>query len=133
MNTAACRTSSWRASVAWLPSLIPRILPWEVAATEEGGWRWMFAPPVAFDGCCGTNVTITVLSTIVAPSNQCFRVYTRTWLATDCCTNAATCSQSITEVDTHPPVLTCAPDFTVQCNTPWSFTPPTAIDACCGT
>ncbi len=56
---------------------------------------------------------------------------TRVWVARDCCGNTNTCSQTITNVDTTPPVLTCSSDKTVQCGSPWSFDPPVATDNCC--
>jgi hypothetical protein len=34
-------------------------------------------------------------------------------------------------IDLTPPTLTCAPDKTVQCGTPWTFDLPTATDNCC--
>jgi hypothetical protein len=46
------------------------------------------------DACSGTNVTITVLNTVTNGAYP--KVITRTWEATDSCTNIATCSQSVT-------------------------------------
>src|SRR5208283_3279822 len=75
--------------------------------TVQCGTAWSFDAPTAFDACC-TNVAITVIGTvtngvtttgIVAP---CAINYTRTWLATDCCSNTATCSQTVT-------VISCVP------------------------
>src|SRR5204862_3743982 len=43
------------------------------------------------------------------------------------------CSQTISIVDTTPPNLTCADDQIVECNQPFAFTRPTAVDACDGT
>jgi M6 family metalloprotease-like protein len=59
-------------------------------------------------------------------------VITRTWEATDSCGNADTCAQTITLVDTTPPVI--------ECNAPLTITPPdapislmaTATDNCDG-
>lgn len=36
----------------------------------------------------------------------------------------------LTVVDTTPPLVTCAPDRTVEVGTAWDFTAPTAMDAC---
>jgi hypothetical protein len=47
--------------------------------------------------------------------------------------NYATCSFNVTVVDTTPPVLICANDKMVNCSSNWTFDPPTAVDACCGT
>ncbi|MCX6873871.1 MAG: HYR domain-containing protein [Verrucomicrobia bacterium] len=92
---------------------------------------WRFDPPTASDACGGNNVTVSVLSTVT--TGTCPRVITRTWQVTDACGNSATCSQTVTVVDTTPPTLTCAPDKTVEFGTPWSFDDPTAADACSGT
>ena len=99
--------------------------------TVQCGTVWSFDPPTASDVCCGTNVTVTIVSTVT--NGYCPWLITRTWKATDCCSNTATCSQMVTMVDTNPPVITCVTNKTVQCGTLWSFDPPTASDVCCGT
>ena len=111
----------------------PPVITCATNKTVQCGSAWTFDPPTALDGCCGTNVTITVLSTVTNNPTPCPGTITRTWRATDCCNNSATCSQTVTNVDTTPPVLTCASNITVALGTSWTFTPPTAIDACCGT
>jgi hypothetical protein len=63
--------------------------------TVDCGSSWDFDPPMAVDVCCGTNVTIAILSTVTNGSN-CSLVITRTWQATDCTTNSVTCSQTVT-------------------------------------
>ena len=83
--------------------------------------------PTAFDACCGTNVTITIVST-VQNGTFCNNSQTRTWRATDCCSNSVTCSQTVTIIDTTPPVITCATNFTVSAGTPWNFTLPAAVE-----
>ena len=93
---------------------------------------WSFDKPTAIDVCCGTNVTVTILGT-VTNSGGCSAQFTRTWQATDCASNSTTCSQTVTVADTAPPVLTCASNKTVECDTTWSFDRPTAVDVCCGT
>jgi len=60
-------------------------------------------------------------------------VFTATWMALDACGNTNTCSQSVTNLDTTPPVLTCATNKTVECGSVWSFDSPAASDACSGT
>lgn len=75
------------------------------------GSAWTFDPPVALDACSGSNVTISVLSTVT--NGICPRVITRTWQAMDACSNTATWSQSITFADTNPPVINCPTNLTV--------------------
>jgi hypothetical protein len=43
---------------------------------------------------------------------------TRTWTATDACSNMTNCVQTITVVDTTPPVITCPANVTVECDQP---------------
>jgi hypothetical protein len=111
----------------------PPVIVCATNKTVECGSQWTFDPPQAWDGCCGTNVTVTVLNTLTNGNGPCSLFIRRTWQVTDCCTNTATCSQTITVVDTTPPVLTCATNKTVACGSQWNFDPPTAFDACCGT
>ncbi len=97
----------------------------------ECGSAWTFGQPTAVDACCGTNVTITVISTITN-SPSCPQIITRTWRATDCCTNSSPCSQTVTVVDTTPPTIFCSSNIVVStCNTntivTWSIT---ATDTC---
>ncbi|PWU20576.1 MAG: hypothetical protein C5B50_03685 [Verrucomicrobia bacterium] len=102
--------------------------------TVECGSTWTFDPPQVNSPCCGTNFTVTILNTVIIQSTTgCTEYATRTWQVVDCCSNTATCSQTVTIQDTTPPVVSCAPGIGVICGTPWSFTPPTAYDACCGT
>lgn len=60
----------------------------------------------------------------------------RTWSATDACGNNSTCNQTITVVDTTPPVLSsCPANITVPadaggCDAVVTYTPPTATDNC---
>ena len=106
-----------------------------------------FDPPTVAAICCGgDNVTLTVLSTVT--NGPCRQYITRTWQATDCCSNTTTCSQTVTLIDgSCPPVIldqplsrvvtqgqgatfsviaTGAPPLTYQ----WRFAPDgTAVDA----
>src|SRR5205807_7792965 len=65
-------------------------------------------------------------------TNMCPKLFsvTRTWRATDACSNTAFCSQTVTIVDTEPPNLVCRPNKSVECGTDWSFDIPTAVDKC---
>jgi subtilisin family serine protease/PKD repeat protein len=70
------------------------------------GTAWEFDPPTAFDGCTGSSLPVTILSTVTNGVSS--QIITRTWVATNQC-NAlfATCSQSVT-------VLGLAPAITAQ-------------------
>ena len=99
--------------------------------TVECGSAWSFDPPVASDICSGTNVAVTLLE--VVSNGICPEVFTATWVAVDAYGNTNTCSQSVTQVDTTPPVLTCAGDKTVEFGIPLNFDTPVASDTCSGT
>ncbi|MFM1769790.1 MAG: hypothetical protein RJA22_2319 [Verrucomicrobiota bacterium] len=61
---------------------------------------WDFDPPTATDLASGTNVTVVVAGTVTnGVCGGAFSV-TRTWRATDGCTNSATCSQTVTGIAT---------------------------------
>ncbi len=66
----------------------------------------------------------------VTTSERCPIIIERTWTATDSCGNSTSCLQTITIQDTTKPVLTCAPDDTVECDVPVVFTPPNVLDNC---
>jgi hypothetical protein len=100
--------------------------------TVECGSTWNFDTPTSAGNCSAGNVTVTVLGTVTNNQN-CATAITRTWQVSDACGNSVVCTQAVTVVDTKPPNVNCAPDKTVQCGSAWSFDPPTALDACCGT
>ncbi len=101
--------------------------------TVECDTEWSFDDPMATDACCGTNVSISLVDTILHPPTSCSTSATRTWRITDCAFNSITCAQTVTVVDTTPPVVNCAPDKTIECDAPFEFDEPTALDGCCGT
>ena len=114
------------------PDRTPPILSCSADRVVECGTPWTFDPPTATDNCDGTNVTIRVTSTVTnALCGRTFRA-TRTWSASDTSSNIAFCLQTITVMDTTPPLITCASNRTVECGTAWSFDNPTASDACDG-
>jgi len=96
----------------------------------ECGVPWNFTLPVAVDNCDGTNITIQIFSTIT--NFLCGRTYsaTRLWRAIDACGSNTTCFQTITVVDTMPPVMTCVAIKTVECGAAWTFDRPSAYDLC---
>lgn len=57
-------------------------------------------------------------------------VVIRSWEVTDGCCNVVGCNQKVTLLDTIPPVLECAPDDTIACQTDPIFTDPVATDQC---
>lgn len=95
----------------------------------ECGSAWSFDPPNAAGGC--SNLAVTVMTT-VTNAGACAGTFsaTRTWQASDACGQLAACSQTVTVVDTTPPVITCAPDKTVHCSEFWDFDPPAVTDNC---
>jgi hypothetical protein len=126
-NTATCN------EIVNIIDTAPPVINCSSNKVVQCGSNWSFDAPTAVDACCGTNVTINIAGTITNTSaSACKTVITRTWKAVDCCSNSAACSQTVTIVDTTPPVITCASNITVNFGTPWVFTPPTAIDSCCG-
>jgi hypothetical protein len=68
----------------------------------------------------------------VGVTNGCEIVIARAYKATDTCGLEATCTHLITVRDTIAPILTCAPDRTVECGVEWMFDPPTSTDNCDG-
>jgi hypothetical protein len=66
--------------------------------TVACGDVWNFDSPTASDKCSGTNVTISVFSTVT--NGTCPQLITRTWIATDMCSNSSSCRQTVS--------ITCA-------------------------
>ncbi len=66
----------------------------------------------ATDGC--SQVTIAYADVVTTNCGG-TKVIARTWTATDQCANRSSCVQTITVRDTTPPVITCPPDFTLDC------------------
>ena len=90
---------------------------------------WGFATPTAVDDCC-TNVTVSLLS--AQTNGQCPKVVSWVWRAVDCCTNITTCTQTVTMVDTKPPVMTRPANIVVESygNVAVHYSA-TATDNCC--
>ncbi|PWU12949.1 MAG: hypothetical protein C5B50_20390 [Verrucomicrobia bacterium] len=68
------------------------------------GQPWTFDTVTPFDNCSGNNVTSTVSTTT---NGSCPKAITRTWALADQCGNTNLLTQTITIVDTNPPVLIC--------------------------
>src|SRR5262249_57615564 len=94
------------------------------------GMPWTFDPPTATDN--SGSVTINILSTTTNTIGHCGNTFdaTRIWQAIDGCSNSATCSQTVTVIDTTPPAMDCASSTnkTIQIGSPWTFDMPTATD-----
>lgn len=88
----------------------PLVLTCASNKSVECGSAWSFDPPTATQPDC-TNVTITVLTTVTNAAAPCAVQYTRTWQASDCCSNVTTCGQTVTVVDTTPPEICCPADI----------------------
>lgn len=99
--------------------------------TVDCGSAWSFDEPTATDACSGSPLEAASYTTTT--DGVCPHAMTRTWLFVDMCSNSNTCSQTVTLVDTDPPVFICADDKTVPCTASWTFDPPVAFDACGGT
>ena len=100
--------------------------------TVECGSSWTFDAPTVVSNTCGTNLTEQLVSSNATFVSQCQTLWQGIWFVTDCCGNTLVCTQTVTVVDTMPPVITCASNKTVQCGTAWTFDRPSAWDACCG-
>ncbi|HSU56210.1 MAG TPA: hypothetical protein VLT36_19280, partial [Candidatus Dormibacteraeota bacterium] len=68
------------------------------------GTAWTFDPPTE-TGPCGTNLSITVLSTITN-GTDCSGIITRTWRIIDACNNTNSCNQIVTVQRLGPDVYT---------------------------
>ncbi len=85
---------------------------------------------------CDPSPAVTYSDSVAAGACAAEQTITRTWTATDDCGNATSCAQTITVVDTTPPVLSACPaDITVPadaefCTAEVVYTPPTATDNC---
>lgn len=126
--TDSCGASNICDQTVTVIDLTPPVISCATNKTVECGILWAFDEPTASDTCSGTNVSITILSTVT--NGVCPQIMTRTWVATDPCGNTNTCAQTVTVADTTPPVLTCASNKTVGCGTAWTFDEPVASDDC---
>jgi len=99
------------------------VLTCAAAKTVECGAAWAFDAPSVADHC-DPNPAVRIVGT-VTNAGVCAGSFTatRTWEAIDACTNRATCSQTVTLVDTTPPALTCGGDRTVECGSPQVYQP----------
>lgn len=73
--------------------------------------------------------TIAFVDTVVTNCGNA-GIISRLWTATDACGNSATCTQTITVLDTTPPTLTICTNKAIYAGTPLVFDTPTASDLC---
>ncbi|MSU57413.1 MAG: HYR domain-containing protein [Pedosphaera sp.] len=97
--TDACGNSSQCSQVVTVVDTTAPTFTCSANKTSEAGTPWNFDEPVASDG------TVTVVSTVTS-TNGCSSSQTRTWRAVDACGNIATCSQTVSFVDTTAPTVT---------------------------
>jgi len=128
--TDACSNSaSCSQKVTVVDTTAPVITCSNTNKTVELGAPWTFDVPTATDNS-GTNIII-IVSTVTNTASHCGTTFdaTRVWIATDACSNSASCSQKVTVVDTTAPVITCSnTNKTVELGAPWTFDVPTATD-----
>lgn len=73
--------------------------------TVQCGSAWSFDPPTVVGGCGGSNI-ITAQAPIT--NGVCPKTITESWVITNGCSGLSnTCSQTVTVVDTTPPILLC--------------------------
>ena len=71
----------------------------EATATDDCGDVTVSYSDITAQGLCPSEYTIT-----------------RTWTAVDACGNESNCPQIINVLDIEPPLYTCAPDVTIECD-----------------
>ncbi len=70
------------------------------------GIAWDFDFPLAYDECSGDFLSTSILST--TSTGVCPQVHTRVWTISDACMNSIMATQTVTVVDTVPPVPLCS-------------------------
>ena len=93
---------------------------------------WNFDPPVTAGNCGAPGSTVFVVSTTTNFGCGGTYIATRVWNATDACGNQVFATQAVAVVSA-PPVMFCAPNKTVECNSGWTFDLPSAVEFCGGT
>jgi len=93
--------------------------------TVELGVGWDFDSPVLSGG---TNAVLSLLGTMT--NAGCGGTYsaTRSWMVSDATGYSNLCSQTISVVDTTPPLLSCPTNRTVVYGSGWTFDSPSATD-----
>jgi uncharacterized repeat protein (TIGR03803 family) len=113
LATDSCGNSNICSQTVAIVDTTPPTITCSSNKTVECGSAWTFDLPTVFDTCSGTNIPIGVLSTVT--NGICPLFITRTWLAMNLCGSGSTCTQTVTVVDTTPPIITCSSNKTAAC------------------
>jgi len=73
---------------------------------------------------CDPEFEVTYADSVAPGSCPQARVITRRWTATDDCQNSSTCVQTITVVDTIPPLVLCRPTGPSSATSRWTSASP---------
>src|SRR6185369_14269086 len=123
--TDSCGNASTCTQTISVVDTTPPVILCATNKSVEAGGTISFDPPTATDA--GRTNSIVIVSTVTNAVGCGYNVV-RTWRATDACGNASTCAQTISLVDTTPPVILCATNKTVEVGGAIIFDPPTATD-----
>ena len=97
------------------------------------GTAWTIQPPPVIDVCCPSPNLVTLAAAPITNSTACSQVITYVWKYTDCLGRTVSCSETVTVLDSNPPVFTgCVTNQTVPCGSNWVFNIPTASYLCSG-
>ncbi|TDH21407.1 HYR domain-containing protein [Segetibacter sp. 3557_3] len=122
-----CGNQSTADQVITVKDTKPPVITCAGNKTIECGTPVVFDPPTVKDDC-DKDPKLTYEDK--TSYGKCEYTVTRTWTAKDDCGNQSSCSQVITVKDTKPPVITCVPDKTIECDEAVVFDPPTVTDDC---
>ncbi len=85
---------------------------------------------VSFSGSCGVDGEVSVSGPVVSGDPDCpGTTYTYTYIVTDECGRQASCEQIFT-IENDPPVITCAEDRVIACDSEISVAIPTFETSC---
>ena len=93
------------------------------------GQPWNFDAPTGSDACDNAPALISILSTVTNAGPADSFSATRTYRVADRCSNAVTCSQTVTFTNSSFAVV-CPPNRMVPCDAIWSFDTPTVNGGC---
>ncbi len=116
--TDACGNQSQCVQTITVQDITPPAITCVPDRIVECGATWDFDLPTATDTCSGSDVVITVTTTVTNSLPGNLLASTRTWTATDACGNTATCSQTISVADTTAPAIVCATNTIAHCTGP---------------